>query len=169
MSWENLFLPYANNKGADHLRICAFVARCLDSIIPLVSISEIASLYLVSVTAQTGLSLPGRKPRRQVFSWRGSIKIKLKTKAIFTTRWNGISNSAEDIKREIEQTTRTAPIEPRHEKSCLRGLRPGRQKPACAATESSKRLAISDIETRGILLSGQRKTKALIRLRGCAG
>ena len=37
-SWENLFLPYANNKGTDqpaHLRslISAFVIRCLDSII----------------------------------------------------------------------------------------------------------------------------------------
>ena len=35
MSWENLFLPYANNKGTDqpahpHL----FFFRCLDSIIP---------------------------------------------------------------------------------------------------------------------------------------
>ena len=39
-SWENLFLPYANNKGADqpaHPRslISAFVVHCLDSIIPL--------------------------------------------------------------------------------------------------------------------------------------
>ena len=37
--------------------ISAFVVRCLDSIIPLVSTSEISILYLVSVTAQTGLSL----------------------------------------------------------------------------------------------------------------
>ena len=47
-SWENLFLPYANNKGADqpaHSRclISAFVICCLDSIIPLVSISKISS------------------------------------------------------------------------------------------------------------------------------
>ena len=40
---------YANNKGADqpaHLRslFSAFVVRCLDSIIPLISISEISSL-----------------------------------------------------------------------------------------------------------------------------
>ena len=34
--------------------ISAFVFHCLDSIIPLVSISEMSSLYLVSVTAQTG-------------------------------------------------------------------------------------------------------------------
>ena len=39
-SWENLFMPYANNKGADqHLCFC-----CLDSKISLVSVSEISSL-----------------------------------------------------------------------------------------------------------------------------
>ena len=57
MSWENLFMLYANNKGTDqpaHLRslISTFVVRCLDSIIPLVSIFEISSLYLASVAAQ---------------------------------------------------------------------------------------------------------------------
>ena len=55
-------LPYTNNKGADqpaHLcsLISAFVIRCLYSMIPLVSISEISSLYLVSVAAQAGLCL----------------------------------------------------------------------------------------------------------------
>ena len=44
-SWENLFLQYANNKGADQPAhpcslISTFVVHCLDSIIPLVSISE---------------------------------------------------------------------------------------------------------------------------------
>ena len=48
-SRENLLLPYANNKGADqpaHPRslISTFVVRCLDSIIPLVSISKSSSL-----------------------------------------------------------------------------------------------------------------------------
>ena len=73
-------MPYANNKGADqpaHLRclISTFVVRCLDSIIPLVSTSKISSLYIASVAAQSGLycALPGRKPRRQVFSCRGSL------------------------------------------------------------------------------------------------
>ena len=56
-------MTYANNKGADqpaHPRslINAFVLRCLGSIIPLVSISEISSLCLVSVTEQTGLQTP---------------------------------------------------------------------------------------------------------------
>ena len=35
-----------------------FVVHCLDSVIPLVSISEISSLYLASVAAQAGLSQP---------------------------------------------------------------------------------------------------------------
>ena len=55
-------MPYANNKGADqpaHPRslISTFVVLCLDSIIPLVSISKISSLYLASVAAQAGLCL----------------------------------------------------------------------------------------------------------------
>ena len=56
-------MGYANNKGADqpaHWRslIGTFVVRCLDSIILLVSISEISSLCVASVAAQAGLSLP---------------------------------------------------------------------------------------------------------------
>ena len=77
MSWENLFMTYANNKGGDqpaHLcsLISTFVVHCLDSIIPQVSISKISSLYLASVAAQASLCLTWRKPQRQVFSWRGS-------------------------------------------------------------------------------------------------
>ena len=54
-------MTYVNNKGADqpaHPRslISAFVVRCLDSIIPRVSISEISRLCLASVAAQAGLS-----------------------------------------------------------------------------------------------------------------
>ena len=61
-SWQNLILPYVNNKGADQPAhpcslISAFVADCLDSIISLVSISDISSLCLASVAAQAGLSL----------------------------------------------------------------------------------------------------------------
>ena len=51
---RKLFIPYANNNGADqpaHPRslISAFVVRCLDSIISLVDISEISSLLIASV------------------------------------------------------------------------------------------------------------------------
>ena len=59
-SWENLFLQYANNKGATQpAHPCSltstFVVCCLDSIIPLVFISEISSLHLASVAVQAGL------------------------------------------------------------------------------------------------------------------
>ena len=55
-------MPYANNKGADqhahpHSLISTFDVRCIDSIISLVSICEISSLYLVSEAEQAGLSL----------------------------------------------------------------------------------------------------------------
>ena len=62
MSWENLFMPYANNKGADqpaHPRslISIFVVRCLDSIIPILAIAQISRLEHVSVAEQIVLSL----------------------------------------------------------------------------------------------------------------
>ena len=60
-------MPYANNKGANRPLISAFVVRCLDSIIPLVSISKISSLYLVSVAAQAGVSLPWSKTPKTAF------------------------------------------------------------------------------------------------------
>ena len=44
-----------------------------------------------------------------------------------------------------------------------------RLKPACSATEARSGLEISALASWGIILSGQRITKALIRLRGCAG
>ena len=71
-SWENLFLPYAINKGADqpaHLRslISTFVVRWVDSIIPPVSISEMPSLYLASVAAHAGLRLTWSKTPKTGF------------------------------------------------------------------------------------------------------
>ena len=56
-------LPYANNKDTDqpaHPRslISVFVIRCPDNIMPLVSLSEITSLLLASVAAQTLVENP---------------------------------------------------------------------------------------------------------------
>ena len=53
-SWKNLFMSYANNKGADQPAlprslISAFVVCCLESIISLVSICAISLLSLASV------------------------------------------------------------------------------------------------------------------------
>ena len=72
MSWENQFLPYANNKGADHPAhprslISTFFVRFLDSIIPPVSISEISSLYLASMAAQAGWSLTWSETQKTGF------------------------------------------------------------------------------------------------------
>ena len=52
-----------------------------------------------------------------------------------------------------------------HEKPVFGVCDQGRLKPAYATTEARQRLEISDIETRGIILSRQRTTKALMRLR----
>ena len=59
--------------------------------------------------------------------------------------------------------------EPRHEKMCLREspTRPDNNRPAQPQKLAS--LEISVTESRDIILSKQRTTKALIRLRGCAG
>ena len=66
-------MPYAYNKGADqpaHPRnlISTFVVRCLDSIMPLVSIAEVSRLELVAVAEQTGLSHTWSKLFEDTFS-----------------------------------------------------------------------------------------------------
>ena len=65
-------MPYAKNKGTDHLAhprslISAFVDRRLDSIIPLVSVSEISNLYLASVAAHAGLRIRWLQSPKTVF------------------------------------------------------------------------------------------------------
>ena len=55
-------MSYANHKGADqhvHPRslISAFVVRCLDSVMSLVSVTKISRLMLASVAEQASLSL----------------------------------------------------------------------------------------------------------------
>ena len=69
---RKLFMLYANNKGADqpaHPRslISTFAVRCLDSIMSLVSISDISSLWVASVAAQAGLSFTWPKTPKTGF------------------------------------------------------------------------------------------------------
>ena len=57
-----MFIPYANNKGADQPAhscslISTFIVRYLDSIIPLLAIAEISRLKLASVAEHAGLCL----------------------------------------------------------------------------------------------------------------
>ena len=44
-----------------------------------------------------------------------------------------------------------------HEKTCLLGFLSGKTKLACLFTDTSYRLAVSDIETRGIVLSSNQQ------------
>ena len=64
---------YANNKSADqsaHPRslISAFVVRCLDSVMSLVSVTKISSLMLASVAEQASLSLTWSETPEDTFS-----------------------------------------------------------------------------------------------------
>ena len=70
-------MPYVTNKGADQPAhpgslIRALVVHCLDSIIPLVSISKILSLCLSSVAAQASLSLFWSQTSKTGFHGHGS-------------------------------------------------------------------------------------------------
>ena len=62
LTQENLYLGFANNKGADqpgHMccLISAFVIYLLESIISSLSTSEISNFKLVSVAGQSGFNL----------------------------------------------------------------------------------------------------------------
>ena len=59
-------MSYANNKGADQL-ISAFVVRCLDSVMSLVSVTKISNLMLASVAEQAGLSLTWSETPEDMF------------------------------------------------------------------------------------------------------
>ena len=65
-----------NNKGADQPThppslISTFVVRCLDGTIPLVSITEISILQLVSVAEKIGLILIGSEIPKTGFLMTG--------------------------------------------------------------------------------------------------
>ena len=54
-------------------------------------------------------------------------------------------------------------------KTCLRDLRPGQAlNPACLATGTNKKTEVSFVASLDIIICNKRKTKALIRLRGCS-
>ena len=67
-------MSYANNKGADqpaHPRslISAFVVRCLDSVMSLVSVTKISSPLLAFVAEQARLSLTWAETPKDTFSY----------------------------------------------------------------------------------------------------
>ena len=66
-------MSHANNKGADqpaHSRslISAFVVRCLDNVMSLISVTKISSLMLASAAEQASLSLTWSETPKDTFS-----------------------------------------------------------------------------------------------------
>ena len=66
-------MSYANNKGADqpaHPRslISAFVVRCLDSVMSIVSVTKLSSLLLASVAEQASLNPTWSETPENMFS-----------------------------------------------------------------------------------------------------
>ena len=70
---KTCLMSYANNKGADqpaHPRslISAFVVRCLDNVMSLVSVTKISSLMLTPVAEQASWSLTWSETPEDTFS-----------------------------------------------------------------------------------------------------
>ena len=141
-SWENLFMPYANNKGADqpaHPRSLnsAFVIRYWDSIKPLASLCSWAGRfesYLVANpedrfscdAAQLFGSIPVviesvyYEPRHKKTCLRGFRPGKTQTGPE-----DRFSHDAAQLFGSIPVVIESVYYEPRHEKTCLQGFRPG--------------------------------------------
>ena len=103
-----------------------------------------SSLSAVRMKRAWVLSYPLIAPRRLMVLYRGS--------------YSDSRRHLCHIEHELSLVTR---------KPVVRVCDQVRHKPDCAAKEARWRLGISDIETRKMMLSRQRTTKALIRLRGC--
>ena len=142
-SWENPFLPYANNKGAvqpAHPRslISAFAVRCLDSIISLVSLCSISWLYLASVAEQAGLSLTCSKTPMTCFLILMTRLVLLRVLTSWQNQQNGM---------------------------CAQR----RLRSACASAQSDQRLHCPHEQSCGPQLPTERTAKTLIRLGRCPG
>ena len=90
----------------------------LDSMIPILAQSKISRLQLVSVAEQAGLCLPWSQTPKTGFLMTGLIYDWVFVKALKSIPlYEYLSYSSEQ---------RLTLFEPRHEKTCLRGLRPGK-------------------------------------------
>ena len=83
-SWENLFMPYTNNKGADQTAhpqslISAFVVRFLDCLIHILAKSKtLKALASLCIAEQAGLSLTlSQTPETGFIVTRLKIKISI--------------------------------------------------------------------------------------------
>ena len=64
---KTCLMSYANNLRMRRLN-CAFVVRCLDSVMSLVSVSKISSIMLASVAEQAIMSLTWSETPEDTFS-----------------------------------------------------------------------------------------------------
>ena len=120
-------MPYANNKGADqpaHPRslISAFVVRCLDSVMSLVSVTKISSLVLASVAEQASWSRTWSETPEDMFSHGAAHMIKV------TVR---IKSTCQQDLLLIPLTTSLCPLLLIHFPFCLSNLKikiPGKSK-----------------------------------------
>ena len=83
---QTCLMPYVNNKGADQPAhpcslISAFVLHCLDSIMYILAISTISSLYRASVAEQTGWSL---------MTWLNYCSYLQSYRSLESCLWNGL-------------------------------------------------------------------------------
>ena len=70
---KTCLMSYANYTGADqpahpHSLISAFVVRCLDNVMSVVSVTKISNLLLPSVAEQASLSLTWSETSEDTFS-----------------------------------------------------------------------------------------------------
>ena len=131
-------MSYANNKGADqpaHPRslISAFVVRCLDSVMSLVSVTKISSLMLASIAEQASLSLTWSETPEDTFSrdevldywYSASTCCNCSRLFLFSDSYRHFNSSYKlflsmsNVPWAVKKQTLN---EPRHEKTCLRGL-----------------------------------------------
>ena len=67
-----------------------------------------------------------------------------------------------------KHSTESVQNKPRHEKTCIQGVQPGKTQIG-SASEANDSLESLDLASRGIVLCKQRTTKVLLRLHECAG
>ena len=138
LSWENMLVLYATNKGADqpaHPRSLSstFVGRCLDSIISLVSIFAISWLLTCFYSwAEWFESYLVKTPEDRFSHDEAQIITKCQ---LIRREWHeeNVSFQCQQVRQERNSQKYLSHVkklpkifEPCHEKVCLRGLQPGK-------------------------------------------
>ena len=161
-------MPFANNKGADqpahsHSLISAFVVRCLDRILSLVSILNFAISWFS--LASVLISWAGRFESYLVENPKDRFSHDEARIRKETMKGSPGGATIKDRSPPPAPKWRVVKYEPCHKKT----FRPGKAQTVCSATEASKSLQTLVIANTGIVLAKQWITKRLMRLHRCAG